>query len=245
MSDAPAASKSESPKRENPLYNIGFNILIPILLLSKGSDWFGFSASTNLIVSLAFPVSYGIYDFVTRKKFNFVSVIGFVSVLLTGGIGLLRLPTEWIAIKEAAIPLTIGIAILISSRSKYPLIKVFLMNPEVVEVEKIQTRLKERNNQEAFEKLLKKSTWWVAASMLLSAILNFVLAKIVVTSPSGTEAFNAELARMTGLSYIVILIPSMAVFIYAAMILFKGIKNLTGLEMEEFFVGAEEKKKPD
>ncbi len=230
-------------EKENPFYNLGFNLVIPIVLLSKGSDWFGLSPSLNLIISLAFPLGYGVYDFFTRKKFNFVSLLGFVSVLLTGGIGLLKLPSEWIAIKEAAIPLALGLAVLISAGTKYPLVKVFLMNPEVVERDLIHQRLEEKNQVSQFDALLKSSTWLVAGSLFLSAILNFVVAKIIVKSPSGTEAFNAELARMQGLSYIVILVPCMAVMIFAMIRLFKGIKRLTGLDWEDFIVGAKSEEK--
>jgi hypothetical protein len=37
-------------------------------------------------------------------------MLGFVSVLLTGGIGLLQLDPKWIAVKEAAVPAVIGLA---------------------------------------------------------------------------------------------------------------------------------------
>ena len=42
----------------------------------------------GLIVALAFPVSYGIYDFIARKKTNLFSVLGFVGILLSGVLGL-------------------------------------------------------------------------------------------------------------------------------------------------------------
>ncbi len=232
------AQPAEPAKRENPLLNLGFNILIPILLLTKGSDWFGFTAATNLIVSLAFPISYGLFDFVVRRKFNFISVLGFVSILLTGGIGLLQLPSGWIALKEAAIPLLLGIAVVLSLKTRYPLVRTFLMNPDMVDTRKIESALRERDNEAAFQALLQSSTWWVAASFLLSAVLNFVLAKVIVTSPSGTEAFNAELGRMQGLSYIVIFVPCMIVLVAAMFRLFNGIKSLTGLEWEEFLADA-------
>ena len=40
----------------------------------------------------------------------------------------------------------------------------------------------------------------IASSFFLSAVLNYSLAKILVKSQPGTEAFNAELGRMTALS---------------------------------------------
>ncbi len=50
-----------------------------------------------LVVALLFPIIYGGMDLVRNKKFNFISALGFISVLLTGGIGLLELDTRWLA----------------------------------------------------------------------------------------------------------------------------------------------------
>jgi hypothetical protein len=67
----------------------------------------------------------------------------------------------------------------------------------------------------------------------LSAVLNFVLARIVLKSPAGTSEFTAELGRMTWMSYPVIVVPSMAIMIYILLRLFKGIHRLTGLGIED------------
>lgn len=238
-------SEDNLPKKENPWLNLGFNILIPILLLSKGDDWFGFSPTANLIIALAFPLGYGIVDLITRKKFNFFSVLGFISVLLTGGIGLLKLPNEWIAIKEAAIPLILGLAVAISLYTPFPLVKKLLLNPEMVDLPKIEKNIQARQNEKAFQGLISSSSWLVVASFLVSAVLNYVLARVVVTSPAGTPEFNEELARMQGLSYIVIFVPSMAILIVALYRLFSGIQRLTGLEWEAFIRGAKSGENPD
>lgn len=52
-----------------------------------------------LVAALLFPVVYGGMDLIRNKKFNFISALGFISVLLTGGIGLLELDTRWLALK--------------------------------------------------------------------------------------------------------------------------------------------------
>jgi hypothetical protein len=65
--------------------------------------------------------------------------------------------------------------------------------------------------------------------------LNFTLAKILIKSPSGTEAFTQELARMTALSYPVIALPSTIVMGFALWYLFHSIKKLTGLKMDDLF----------
>ncbi len=239
----PKRPSTPPPNRENPWLNLGFNILIPILLLTKGDDWFGFSPALNLCVALAFPLGYGIFDFFTRRKFNFFSVLGIISVVLTGGIGLLRLPNEWIAIKEAAIPLVIGFLVVLSQYTPMPLVRTLLLNPELVDLPRIEEAVRQRNSRPAFQSLIQSCTWLVGASFLVSAVLNYVLARIVVTSPSGTPEFNDELGRMQGLSYIVIFIPSMAIMIVALFRLYNGIARLTGLSWEDFILGAEKNPK--
>jgi L-amino acid N-acyltransferase YncA len=81
----------------------------------------------------------------------------------------------------------------------------------------------------------------LAASFLLSSILNFFLAVFILKSPPGTAEFNAELGKMTALSYPVIVIPSMVVLGLALWKLLSGIKALTGLQLEEIFNHPEKK----
>ena len=79
------------------------------------------------------------------------------------------------------------------------------------------------------------ASWLLAGSFFLSAVLNFVLARIIVRSPAGTVAFNEELGRMTALSYPVIALPSMAVMMIALWYLLKSIRSLTHMDLEEIF----------
>ena len=97
-------------------------------------------------------------------------------------------------------------------------------------VEKI---LEEKNAKEQFEKVLTNSTYLLACSFLVSTILNFALAKYLIYSPSGTEAFNQELSKMTSLSYFVIALPSTIVMMGALYYLIKSVKKITGLQFEE------------
>ena len=115
-SDSNDTPSPEPIKKENTFLNLGFNILIPILILNKGDAWFGDALSSLfentavavLLIAITFPIAYFIYDLVTRKKYNFISILGLISVLLTGGIGILEIPTQWFAVKEAAIPAIIA-----------------------------------------------------------------------------------------------------------------------------------------
>jgi len=238
------ASKSPSA-RENIWLNIGLNVIVPSVLMSKGKDWFQLEQAPLLCLALAFPVIYGVYDFIARKKYNFFSILGFVSILITGGVGLLELPSDWIAIKEAAIPALFAMAVLLSLKTKFPLVRTFLYNPELFNVPKIDLALTERNTHPQFEKLMQVCTYYLAGSFVLSAGLNFALAKVIIKSETGTDAFVKELGKMTAWSWPVITIPCMVITMFALVKLLKGIKAYTGYEMEEVMHGAPEAEPAD
>lgn len=210
------------------------NVILPSLLLTKGGKWLHLDPAPVLIIALSLPLIYGIYDFVTRKKVNLFSVIGFVSVLITGAVGLFEnIPTRWIAIKEAAVPLLFAVAIYASSFTKKPLIRSLLFSKELFDVELIETSLDEKGTRDNFEKVISSCTIWVVGSFLLSAVLNYALAVWLVKSPSGTPEFNAEIGKMLAWSWPVIALPTTAVMMVALVKLMKGIENATGQHLDD------------
>ena len=146
-----------------------------------------------------------------------------------------ELDKDWIAIKEAAVPSLIGLAVLATTKTQKPLVRLFLYNKEIVDVVRVDLELDKRGNRTAFEQLMEFCTFLLAASFFLSASLNYLLAKYLIRSESGTDAFNMELGKMTFWSYPVILIPSMVVMSLVLWKLLSGIKALTGLNTEEIF----------
>lgn len=234
MSSAPA-------KRENLLLNLACNIAAPALILSKLSTEDRLGPVVALVVALAFPLAYGVADFVRRRSFNFISGIGFSSTLLTGGFALAELDGLWFAVKEAAVPCVIGLLVLLSTKSKRPLIREFIYNPQVIDIPKVDAALAERGNSAAFDRLMQRSAWLVAGSFAISAVLNFALARWLLTAPGGTPEFNAQLGKMQWLSWPVIVVPSMAIMMLALWRLLAGIKRLTGLELEAVFHAQPEK----
>lgn len=257
MSHAPA-NTNQPEKRESMLVNLLFNIVIPTLILMKGSEsaWvlaqlqnldvnLGLALASEyeaygnrwaIIVALAFPIVYGLKDFQRAGKVNVFSVLGVVSILLTGGIGLLELDPKYIAIKEAAIPGILGLFTVISLKTRYPLVKTFLYNDKLMRTDRISEALIINKNEAAFEVSLKIASYLVAGSLFLSSFLNYVLAKWIVVSPAGTAAFNEELGKMTALSFPVISIPVMIVMMTALFYLFRSIKKLTGLTLEDVMI---------
>lgn len=227
------SSSAKPAKRESLLANLLLNIVIPTLILTKLSadEYLGTTAA--LVVALAFPLIYGLKDFITRREFNAFSALGAVSILLTGGISLLELDPEYIAIKEAAIPGLIGLATLASMKTRFPLVRTFLYNDKVLKTDLIAERLSSTNNQSAFDRALRNASFMVAGSFFLSSFLNYVLAKWLLQSPPGTAQFNAELGKMTALSFPVIALPATMVMVVALLYLFRRIRQLTELDFED------------
>ncbi len=229
-----------APKRENIFVNLILSIVIPVLILSKLSDWLG--AKQALLLALAFPLGYGIYDAVQRRKFNFLAALGFLSTLATGGFSLMRLEPLWFAIKEAAVPAIIGIMVIVSQWTKRPLVRTFLLNDEVINLPRINAALDERGNRADFDRLLNSSSWWLASSFALSSVLNFALARYLITELPETPAFNAQYGKMLAWSWPVIVVPSMGVMIFVLWRLIKGLRSITGLQLEEILQVKEDAK---
>lgn len=220
-------------KKNNQLLELIINIVIPSLVLMKLSAEQYLGTANALLLALAFPLGWGLYDLLRNRKTNFIAILGLVSILLTGGIGLLHLDAQWLAVKEAAIPGLIGIAVLASTRTRYPLIKTVLYTPAVIDVAKVQQHLEQRGNTRQFEARLLKATYLLSATFFFSSVMNYVLAKWIVTSPSGTEAFNEELGRMTLLSYPMIAIPSLVMMMAVLYYISRGMRELAGLSFTE------------
>ena len=107
------------------------------------------------------------------------------------------------------------------------------MTESLFDVERLTEGLREKGTEAEFEKKLVGLTWGFASSMFLSAVLGFVLAKIVLQSEPGTEAYVAEIGKMTGLSNVVVLVPCMAVMMWVLNALFNTLTELTGLKLDD------------
>ena len=197
---------NKPPPRHSLLANLAFNILIPTLILTKLSgdkyELLGVNLALGiqwaLIVALAFPLIYGGRDLLQSGKVNIFSVLGIFSVLVNGGVGLLEGDRHIIIIKEAAIPALIGIAALVSLKTRFPLIKTLLFNDQVIDTEKVDAALLQHNSQEAFNKRLINGTYMLFATMMLSALLNYLLADYMIVAASGTEEFKRSGGQVYG-----------------------------------------------
>ena len=236
-------------EEENPLTNIFVNVLLPIIALSqlsKSTDriWH-VGPEYGMAIAIAFPFVYGIWFFFKTKKFNFYSILGIISVLLTGFITLHVWNDDGsvkdnaallFAIKEAAVPLILGVVMLYSHRTNKPLIEVFLLNPDIFDIPKIEKTAEERGNLQEYSSFRLKLTWMFAGSFLLSSFMNFFLAMFLLNGAKDKESYNLAVGKVMGYGYLVIGIPLMAIMIGCFLYLKKRIGSLTDLTKEEFMI---------
>lgn len=222
------SSESQSEK-DNPFISLLMNIGVPagVLMILSSEDRLG--PVVALLVALAFPLGYAAYDFMRRSNFNFVSVIGILGVLMTGGIGLLKLDPLWVAVKEAGIPLVVGVVVAGSVWTRFSLVRTVV--GQFVDLERVDGALMNKDARDAFNHRLRYTAYIIAGSFFISAILNYLLARLIVVSPTGTTAFNQELGKMTALSFPVILLPFLVLLTLALIYLFTGIQKHTNLNV--------------
>ncbi|XGC79487.1 VC0807 family protein [Bdellovibrio bacteriovorus] len=229
---------TETQQKENGFLNLIFNIVLPVLILNKFSKFIG--PVWALLLALAFPLGYGAYDLVKRKKVNAFSALGLLNVVFTGGLALLGLNGFWFAVKEAAFPALVGCFVLGSAFTKKPFVEILFLNPSVMKVDLLEERLKERGKQTEFHQHMKKATMWLSASFAFSALLNFVLARKIFTNidpalPADTQSLqlNEQIAQMTTWSMAVIMVPSILFLLGIFWYLMHGIKSHAGLTTNE------------
>ncbi len=249
--------------QDHPLANILINVIIPVLILSylskdpdlqeklgKAVKPWHIGPLKAMILALALPLGYGVWHFIKTRKGNFFSALGLISVLLSGGLTLYLWNKDGtvkpnagvlFGMKEALIPLVLGVAILTSHRSANPLIRIFLYNDSIFDIPKIETRVAEMSAQVAYDKVLLGATRLFAASFFLSSLMNLGLAQwffhgFDATAIDALETFNKIIARVTGWGFAVIGVPILIFLFFTLRSLLKGLEKLTGLKNDELML---------
>lgn len=249
--------------KEHPLANILVNVIVPVLILSylsKDPDlqerlgkiarpWH-IGPLWAMIFALALPLGYGAWYYLKTRKGNFFSAIGLVSVLLSGGLtvylwnknGTVK-PNAGLlfGLKEALIPLVLGISILFSHRTATPLIRVFLYNDSIFDIPKIENRVASISAQTDYESLLHRATKLFATSFFLSSLMNLVLAQWFFhgfnsQAIDALETYNSIIASVTGYGFLVIGVPIILFLFFTLRCLLSGLRHLTGFKDEDLML---------
>lgn len=229
----------EPVNKENPLFNIIFNIFLPVLILNRLAPKLGENGPViGLILALLFPLAYGAYEYYRTRTHNLISILGFINVLFTGGFALVELEGRWFAFKEAFFPLLIGIGVLISIFIKRPFMKKLFWNSSIFNVEKIESQLSAENKVPLLDRLFTVATGLFALSFLISSALNYWLAiKIFIPIDSSLSAsdrsqiLNEQIAQMTWKGYVVIALPMMGFMFGVLFYILYNLKKITGSDI--------------
>lgn len=230
-----------SKKQENVFLSLLFNLILPVLILQKGSK-LGFEGASTLalFLALAFPFVYGLTDYIRNKNKNLISILGVINILITGVFAIAQFNGQWFAFKEAAIPFTLGLGVLFSIRKKKPFMQFLLFQSGAFKRELLEEKIIENNNVEAFRKQLNYSTYLLALSFFLSSIMNYALAlnifKIIdlnLTLEQQKEILNHQIADMNWMGMLVISVPLLLFLSFILWDFFRKIKKLSGLSIED------------
>jgi hypothetical protein len=245
---------SQKPPQENPLHNILINVILPVFALSslskEGDKFWHIGPLYGIILAVLPPLAYGIHHFWKTKKANVFSMLGIVSVLLTGGLtiylwnkdGTIK-PNAGIlfGIKEASIPFILGLAVIFSRRSKSPLLNAFLYNDSLFNVSAIETTVAEKQVEPAYQKLLTNCTWLFAGSFAISTILNLLLAmhflgELDHTAANAREIYNEKVAKITGWGFLVVGAPLLLILAATFFYLMRGLTQVTGIKRDDLLL---------
>jgi hypothetical protein len=229
-------------KKENLWLSLIFSVALPAFILMKLSPENRLGPAWALVVGCSLPICYGIYDYFARNELNFFSVLGLVAILIKGTFGLFKLNPIFFACSEATLPLIFGTAVAYTARWDPTLVERFLFSPQMLDADKVRRKLALKGNVDKLRPLMVQTTLAYSGTMLLSAALNFGLARHVLkTQPhENYQKYVDEIGQFTGWQYPVIAIPLMALTIGLLLLVMKRVSDLTGVPAHQFLPGAEE-----
>src|ERR1700710_1354982 len=97
-----------SSRQPNALLDIALTVIAPSFVLDYLSPPARLGPFYALVVSMLFPVAFGAWCWWKKHTWDVISIFGFVTILLSGGLGLLKLDAFWFSVKESAMPLVLG-----------------------------------------------------------------------------------------------------------------------------------------
>ncbi|MFI3243494.1 MAG: VC0807 family protein [Akkermansia sp.] len=238
---------------QRSLLNIVMSVLAPVLILSKcsesGDSFWQMGTTPALVVALALPIGYGIYNFWETRKYDALNLLGLLGVLFTAVVTVYATTGEgeqirpntpwWFAAKEAFIPLLMAVAVMLTAKSKGALLRVFLYSDAIFDVVRIEKKSAELNRTGEYEKCLWNASLMTASSLIFSSAMNFGLALYfllpVLGLPAADQAlaYNYAIKDLTWAGFIVISFPLLLTLFGVLMYLIKTLQRITGLTRDE------------
>jgi hypothetical protein len=209
-------------------------LVLPSLALDRLSEPGSVGPFWALVISLLFPIGFGIWCLWKKTGWNIFSILGFVTILLSGSLGLLKLDAFWFAVKESAMPLALGIAFPLSHRFGKPLIKALFMQSHVMNVKTLEASLAIEDRRSRFNAALFRASCGMCIGMIGSAVANFPLAMWLLGGKEpGSEAFVKGIAKLYWVNLVVIGVPMMGAMVVVFLWFLREIRRITHLERDD------------
>lgn len=251
-------NRQKGPQSQSALTSFIVNIVIPVSVLtfmsegpyditnrSNARDVWDLGPIWSMATALSLPFLYGIWALTKQKKFELMSAVGLVSVILTGTItffvvspkGDINPSTPWLyGIKEALIPLSLAIAVFVSHLKKTPLLRTFVYSPQLFNIELIEKSIKKNHQEEEYNSILWIATLTLTGALFLSSVGNYFMAhhylEEVLALPENIRhlAYNQAVGKITGLTFLIIAVPMIVSLLYIVVRLMSELHKLTGLQ---------------
>lgn len=231
MSDHP-------PVKENFLLNLVANIVAPAVILSNSKylskNIPAMSPSYVLLIALAFPIVYFLYDYIRRKQVSPISVLGFVGTLASGGIGLMKIDPFWFAVKEGSMPLVFTFSFYVTLAFRKPMARAFVWHDALFATSRIESAIAERGTAPQLDAVFVWVTHRLAALFACSGMAQFVLARYLVTTGSSVNEteYNEQVGKFTWAAYF-IMIPMLGGIIWISTLFMRKLREISGLSDEQ------------
>ena len=243
-------------KGTQSLLNVLLSVLAPVMVLDHcsmpGPGFWQLGTAPAMCVALALPLGFGAWTFAQSRRVEPLTLFGLLGTILTGVVTIyantgggeaIRPDTPWwYAAKEAAIPLLLCGAVIVTARRQDSLLRVLLYSDSIFDITTIEKHVAERGRQTAYDALLWRSSLFLGLSLVISAVGNFILSLCfllpVLDAPAAQQAleYNYAVSRMTWWGYLVIGIPLLITLVAVIRHLIAKLESITGLDRDRLLM---------
>lgn len=204
-------------------------VVWPTIVLTFGGRYL--PPSAVLVAGLTPPVLLAVAGVVREGRPSVLSVIALVSVLVTGGVGLLQLDARWFALKEMLVPTAVGGLLIASARTRYALVGAVF--GQLFDPERLGAALSNSGQQARYDRAVAQATARMGAVTAASGPVSAAYALWSIRSQTGTEAFTAELGSYTGWSFVLINLPVLALTVWVLRAALEEVEGAAGVPLDE------------
>lgn len=207
------------------------NFVLPTIVLLGLSDPSRLGPAKAMLLALAFPVAFELYNLSQKRKASMLSIIAIVGIMVTGAISLLGLSENWLAVRRSVPYVAVAIALLVSMLMKRSLLDWGLTH--LLNMELVRTKAEQKGTWLLLQKRITTIGYVFIAFLTAIGISAYILTLVVITAPTDTAAFNSEYVRLRVLSLPATTLPLLVGILAILMYLFTSIEKLTGLKAED------------